>query len=139
MSEETFELCDLCGEHHEMLVDDKKGECPESWAVEHFKQYESMYLKWCDSEKKIQDLEVKLTQAMEKLEEAERKIKATLAYQELILDGLNGREAKIQDLENKLSKAVELIKLCSKPILNSDKMIACDEFLKNHEEIEKGE
>lgn len=70
--DETLPLCDLCGEHHEMLVDEKRDECPEAWAVEHLKQYESMYLKWCKSESKIQDLEDKLAEAVEVLEQINR-------------------------------------------------------------------
>lgn len=56
-TDEKLPSCDLCGEHHEMLAGEKQDECPEAWAVEHLKQYESMYLKWCKSESKIQNLE----------------------------------------------------------------------------------
>ena len=59
---ETFERCDLCGEHHEKLVGEQEGECPEAWAVYYIKKYESMYLKWCESEKKIDELEKKLAE-----------------------------------------------------------------------------
>ena len=67
---ETFERCDLCGEHHAKLIGEQEGECPEAWAVEYVKKYESMYLKWCESEKKIDALEKKLAEAVVFLRES---------------------------------------------------------------------
>lgn len=71
--EASFKRCDLCGEHHETLIGESEGECPEAWAVEYLKQYEKMYIKWTDAEKKLKEANKRideLKQENQKLREA---------------------------------------------------------------------